>query len=99
MLRLHKGRLSVDILQLVLDNLDVVLGRSQVVLKFGFLGLLAGFGKFQLADILLQIGNGIDLDCVLVFEHLLRLPMSSGQKLVNLNSKKRVLSPTFSQLH
>jgi hypothetical protein len=88
MLSFHQGRLSVDILQLVFDNLDVVLGRSQVILEFSFLGLLAGLRKFQLADILLQIGNRVDLGRVLVFEHFLRLPMSSGQELVNLNSNK-----------
>ena len=40
MLGFHQSSLSVDILQLIFNNLNVVLRSAQVVLKFRFLGLL-----------------------------------------------------------
>ena len=43
------------------------------------------FRQLQLPDVFLQVGDCIGLRRVLVLEHLLRLPIGIGQKLVNLN--------------
>lgn len=84
-LSFHQCCLSVDILKLVLDDLHVVLARSQVVLQLGSLRLLARLRQLELADLLPQVGNSVSLGCGLLFEHLLRFPMGIGQELENLH--------------
>lgn len=70
---LHKLGLCVHVLHLILDDFDVVLSGSQIVLQLGLLRLLSRLGQLQIADLLLQISDVLSLCIVLVLEHLLSL--------------------------
>ena len=96
---LHKLGLCVHVLHLILDDFDVVLSGSQIVLQLGLLRLLSRLGQLQIADLLLQISDVLSLCIVLILEHLLSLPIGSGQELVNLHNQNKCKSPTLVQLH
>lgn len=102
MLSFHQSCLSVHIFKLVLDDFDVILSSSQVVLELCLLRLLTSFGKLKLANVFLQNSNSFSLRSILLFKHLLSLPMSIGQELVHLNiyETQSIVSqypPTFIQ--
>ena len=86
MLHLHQGRLCVDVFKLVLDDVYVDLGGSQVVLKLLPLRLLLDLRKLQLPNLPFQVSNRLRLRSILFFEHLLGLPMGRGNELVNLHT-------------
>ena len=84
-----KSNLGVDILKLVLDDLDIVVLGTQVVLKLGALGLLARLGELQLANLLLEALDGLALRADLILQHLVRLPTSILQKLDDLKRTQK----------
>ena len=84
-----KCHLSVDILKLVLDDFDVVVLGSQVVLKLCALRLLARLGELQLTNLLLEALDGLALRADLIFEHLVGLPTSILQKLDDLKRTQK----------
>ena len=89
MLGFFELHLRFDTLKLMLDDLDVVLGGAQIDLQFRLLHFLPGLTLFDLVNVFFQVGNCLDLSCVLLLEHLLRLPMRIRQELVNLPTQKR----------
>ena len=87
--------LRVDVLVLILDDLDVVFSRPLVVLNLSFLRLKLGLGHLKFLDLLLKLGDRLKMGLVLVFEHLLSLPISIQQELVHLHKDRRVLTIRF----
>ena len=87
--------LRVDVFVLILDDLDVVFSRPLVVLNLSFLRLKLGLGHLKFLDLLLKLGDRLKMGLVLVFEHLLSLPISIQQELVHLHKDRRVLTIRF----